>query len=127
MRSRNVEMMHRVSGGIAVLRDIGRRTHVEREAEAALVRLAPRLHAHFHHALAHCGLVAESGHVPNRVNQERPSCRDGTGPVSLSADTRQAASLREIRLASRGQLRLHRIIEINLMNRSMSLPTFPAH
>jgi len=33
------------------------------EAEAALVRFAPRLHAYFHHALAHRGLVAEDRRV----------------------------------------------------------------
>ena len=66
--SRNVEVMHRVSGEIAVLRDIGRRVHVEMEAEAALSCFAPRLHAHFHHALAHCRSVAKNRRMSNGID-----------------------------------------------------------
>jgi hypothetical protein len=69
VRSGNVEVMRRVPGEIAILRDIGGRVHVEMEAEAALVRFAQRMHAHFHDALADRGLVAESRDVPHRIDQ----------------------------------------------------------
>ena len=65
----NVEVMHDVAGEIAILRDIGGRIDVEVEAEAALVGFAARLHAYFHDALAHRGLVAEGGRVSDGIDQ----------------------------------------------------------
>ena len=63
-------MMHDVACRIAVLRDVGRRVQVKREAEAALMPLAARLHAHLHDTLAHRGLVSEGGDVPDRIDQK---------------------------------------------------------
>src|SRR5258708_30252051 len=72
--------MYRVAGEVAVLRNVGRGLHIEMEAEAALVRFAPRLHAHFHYALAYRGLVAESCRVSNRVNHWCSLCMEIEGP-----------------------------------------------
>jgi hypothetical protein len=63
VRSRDVEMMHGVPSEIAVLRDVGGRAYVEFETQAALASLTSRLHANFHDALAHGGLVFEGGRM----------------------------------------------------------------
>ena len=68
MFSCDVEVMHRVSHEIAVLHDVRRGIDVEREAETALFSVAARLQAHFHHAFAHRGFVAECRGVADGID-----------------------------------------------------------
>jgi hypothetical protein len=77
MRSRNVEVVHRISSEVTVLCNIRGRSYIKIKAEAALVRFTPRLQAHFHHAFAHGGLIAKGRNVPNRVNQKASSASTG--------------------------------------------------
>ena len=64
----NIEMMNCVPREIAVLHDVRRGIDVEREAEAALVAVAARLQANFHHTLADGWFIAEGRSVTDGVD-----------------------------------------------------------
>src|SRR5271155_3776308 len=63
----NIEVVDHVSEKIAIDHDAGLRKHTEREGHAALARIGARLHADFHDAFAHGGLVTKLGDVSYRI------------------------------------------------------------
>ena len=67
MLSRNVKVMDIISQVVAVGKNPAARTHRQMERQAALAALVPRMHAHFHHALADHGSVAKLGEMPNEI------------------------------------------------------------
>jgi hypothetical protein len=75
---RQVEVVHLVAEMILERKDPGPRVDREPEGEAALHRLAERVHPHFHHALPDRPAVAETGEMTNRVEHQPPQLSNAT-------------------------------------------------
>src|SRR5580693_7787426 len=72
-------MMHIVAQVVAIREDAAARAYRKRESQAPLVAVAARVHAHFHHTLAHRFRVNELRQVPNGIEKHR--CPRPTWPA----------------------------------------------
>src|ERR1035438_10197096 len=67
MPPRNIEVVNVISQMIAICEHPAPRAHRQRERQAPLVAVDPRMHPHFHRALAHRARVEELRKVPHKI------------------------------------------------------------